>query len=175
MISNMIDTGGASSVVYDSGVLTAAVTSVAIPDSATSGLTALMVYMEIPDAPSTNVIRLFVNNDTTLSNYGFTQLGTTGSTPYGTGTNAGSEIMHVNVQTGSNEHGMCTAFVRVVGEQMWWTSTAITPNNATTRQLDYYGGFKHTGTVTDLSGMSLSSSVASGIAIGSRIRLMSFS
>jgi len=163
--------GDATNVLYDSGVLTAATTSIAIPDLVTSGKTYLrLVVTNINTAGTNNGIALYVNNDTNNANYRFTQFGSSGSTPWGTNSGAGNQVNHTRA---TGNESVCTIDAFVIGGKMiWMADTTNTGNNDGTMEKEQVGGKKHTGTVTDLSGMSVVASVANSFGIGSRVMVI---
>jgi hypothetical protein len=174
MISNMVQTGASSNIIYDTGVLTSAQQTISIPDSVTSGRTCLQIRIDGVygnGSPSFAIAQLFVNSDTTASNYATTYL-----TRSGAGASAGESATTELGATLKNERSFIVADVAVVNGRMFFQSF-VNRDVAGTGGPDLImrTGKYHASTVTDLSGMSIVSTDSLGFNTGTRIQLIAFS
>ena len=154
-------------VLYDSGVLTSATQTITVPSATMNGVTRCRIKIEhVNTNATTEVEYLYVNSDTTGANYKVGYL-----IGFGTGTPATGNITSPIIGSAhASNKSMTTAEVSVVGGVMFFTSTTnrLNPGNGLL-EIASWVTMKQTGTVTDLQGMTLTTTNANGWGIGSRV------
>ena len=156
--------GSADNILYDSGVLTSAVQTITIPDSVMTGRTSCKIKIDhVITNGTTENVSLFVNSDTTSTNYNRQLI--VGSGASVSGENDDDALCSTGA---ASSKAFTIVDVSVVGGTMMFSSLNSKTSGGAIQAFLLEGG-KLTGTVTDLQGMTLVSTNANGFGIGSRV------
>ena len=129
-----------------------------------AGVTRAVMYLDhINGSASFADIRIYVNSDTTDSNYRATYLWGNGSTA---SSNTASNSLMCNTKASEKAH--LKVELAVIDGEFWARTTHTLQATAGTPEVTARSIIKVSGSVTDLSGMSLSS-VANGFGVGTKV------